>query len=142
MAEPSTGPRILCLDGGGIRGLSEILILKELMLQVRINNNLDYTPEPRQCFDLICGTSTGGLLAVLLGRLGKSLAECESLFRSFGSEIFAGGFLRRASRMVFTGSRHGSEGLVRVIQAEAGANQDDMFEPDEDSSARGHVPAS
>ncbi len=26
---------------------------------------------------LICGTSTGGLVAVLLGRLGKSLAECE-----------------------------------------------------------------
>ncbi len=52
MAEHSnTRPRILCLDGGGIRGLSEILILKELMLQVRIHNRLDYTPEPRQCFD-------------------------------------------------------------------------------------------
>lgn len=68
--------------------------MKELMLQVRIHNNLEYTPEPRQCFDLICGTGMGGLLAVLLGRLGKSLAECESLFRSFGSEMFAGVFFR------------------------------------------------
>lgn len=74
MAMPAgTRPRVLCLDGGGIRGLSEILILKELMLQVRIQNHLGYTPEPYECFDFICGTSTGGLLAVLIGRLGKTL---------------------------------------------------------------------
>ncbi|KAK4161596.1 hypothetical protein QBC43DRAFT_243126 [Cladorrhinum sp. PSN259] len=140
MAARSTQPRILCLDGGGIRGLSEILILKELMLQVRIHNNLDYTPEPRQCFDFICGTSTGGLLAVLLGRLGKSLAECETLFREFGKTIFKGGSLVKASKMVVTGSRHDPEGLATVIRREAGAGQEDMFEPDKEASDRGHVP--
>ena len=112
-------PRVLCLDGGGIRGLSEILILKELMLQVQLQNGLEFTPEPKQCFDFICGTSTGGLVAILLGRLGKTLDECETLFRTFGSKIFSGSSTSRATRLAFTGSKHASEGLVEVIRGQA-----------------------
>lgn len=85
-------PRVLCLDGGGVRGLSQILILKELMLEVRLQNKLDFTPEPNDCFDFICGTEAGGLIAILLGRLGMSLAECEEIFGAFSTKIF-----RRAS---------------------------------------------
>ncbi|KAF9878483.1 hypothetical protein CkaCkLH20_03975 [Colletotrichum karsti] len=136
LASGPAKPRVLCLDGGGIRGLSEVLILKELMLQVRIRNDLDYTPEPNQCFDFICGTSTGGLLAVLLGRLGKTLDECETLFREFGSRIFSGGSFSRALRMVSTGSKHTSEGLSGVIRSQVGGQK--MHEVDGASS--GHVP--
>ncbi|KAL6407046.1 regulatory protein NB-ARC [Ilyonectria robusta] len=125
-------PRILCLDGGGIRGLSEVLILKELMLQVRIQNGLDTTPEPRQCFDFICGTSTGGLLAVLLGRLDCTLDECEALYREFGSEIFSGGSLQK----LFTGSKHASDGLAKIVRQKAGEQM--MYEAD--SVENRHVP--
>ena len=116
----ATGPRILCIDGGGIRGLSEILILKELMLQVQIQSKLDFTPEPWQCFDLICGTSTGGLIATLIGRLGKTLDECENLFREFGSQIFAGGSISQKTRLVFKGSKHASDGLKNVVKKQTG----------------------
>jgi len=136
MAANHTPPRILCLDGGGIRGLSEILILKELMLQVQLHNNLDFTPEPRQCFDLICGTSTGGLLAVLLGRLGKTLDECETLFRTFGLKIFSGGSAQKAARYALTGSRHIGERLADMIRSQAG--QEMMLE--QDAPATGHTP--
>jgi patatin-like phospholipase/acyl hydrolase len=69
-------PRILALDGGGVRGLSSLLIIQRLMHEVwRImidegNMTADGKP-PRPCeyFDLICGTSTGGLIAIMLGRL-------------------------------------------------------------------------
>lgn len=89
MTERSAAPpRVLCFDGGGIRALSQILILQELMLQVRLENKLDVTPEPRDCFDFICGTEAGGLIAILLGRLGMSLAECEEVFRAFGPKVF------------------------------------------------------
>jgi patatin-like phospholipase/acyl hydrolase len=131
-------PRILCLDGGGIRGLSEILILKELMLQVRLQNGLDYTPEPRQCFDVMFGTSTGGLLAVLLGRLGKTLEECEQIYRRLGSQIFSGGPAHRIARMAWKGSKHSGEGLAEVIRGHAG--QEMMYEAD--ATERGHVPVS
>src|SRR5205814_5106954 len=67
--------RILSLDGGGIRGISSLYILKELMHQLtreyqEDNHNApELTPHPCEYFDLICGTSTGGLIALMLGRL-------------------------------------------------------------------------
>ena len=47
---------LLSLDGGGIRGLSELFVLKELMTMI----NPSSPPEPYECFDMIGGTSTGG----------------------------------------------------------------------------------
>lgn len=61
--------RILCLDGGGPKGLSSLVILKELMAQIshRYGNTLKL--RPCDYFDLICGAGTGGLIAIMLGRL-------------------------------------------------------------------------
>lgn len=47
-------------DGGGIRGLSELLILQEIMQRIRYQRKLAQTPLPCDYFDLIGGTSTGG----------------------------------------------------------------------------------
>jgi patatin-like phospholipase/acyl hydrolase len=69
-------PRILALDGGGVRGLSSLLIVEKLMREVQMilidsgkMNTDDKPPLPCDVFDLICGTSTGGLIAIMLGRL-------------------------------------------------------------------------
>ena len=69
-------PRLLALDGGGVRGLSSLLIVRSLMHEVQrilVDNGQaktgDKLPVPCQYFDLICGTSTGGLIAIMLGRL-------------------------------------------------------------------------
>jgi patatin-like phospholipase/acyl hydrolase len=69
-------PRVLALDGGGVRGLSSLLILERVMKEVQRlrEEEGDPTPDDRpplpcQYFDLICGTSTGGLIAIMLGRL-------------------------------------------------------------------------
>jgi len=64
-------PRILSLDGGGVRGLSSLLILREIMEEIgRRTKAAAETPLPCEYFDLIGGTSTGGLIAIMLGRLG------------------------------------------------------------------------
>ena len=57
-------------DGGGIRGLSELLIIKEVMHRLMVAENakresdsqplLTSLPKPCDYFDLIGGTSTGG----------------------------------------------------------------------------------
>jgi hypothetical protein len=62
-------PRVLALDGGGVRGLSSLLILQRLMQEVQRLKGDSQPPLPCEYFDLICGTSTGGLIAIMLGRL-------------------------------------------------------------------------
>ena len=67
--------RILSFDGSDVRGISTLYILKGLMDQISLdyqNQNPDapeISPRPCKFFDLICGTSTGGLIALMLGRL-------------------------------------------------------------------------
>ncbi|KAI9654123.1 MAG: hypothetical protein M1829_000977 [Trizodia sp. TS-e1964] len=65
---PAGNPRdlnglcLLSLDGGGVRGLSTLLILKRLIDRtndVRKSRGLD-PAQPHELFDLIGGTSTGG----------------------------------------------------------------------------------
>jgi len=63
-------PRVLSLDGGGVRGLSSLLILREIMEDIERRIGADETPKPCEYFDLIGGTSTGGLIAIMLGLLG------------------------------------------------------------------------
>jgi len=62
-------PRILALDGGGVRGLSSLLILREIMEEIGRRNDTDPPPLPCQYFDMIGGTGTGGIIAIMLGRL-------------------------------------------------------------------------
>jgi patatin-like phospholipase/acyl hydrolase len=56
------GLRLLVLDGGGVRGLATLQILKQLMDTV----DPESPPKPCDYFDMIGGTSTGGLVFVAL----------------------------------------------------------------------------
>jgi patatin-like phospholipase/acyl hydrolase len=51
---------LLALDGGGVRGLSTLMILEELMEKI----NPDSPPKPCDYFDMIGGTRTGGWVIV------------------------------------------------------------------------------
>lgn len=46
-------------------------------------------PLPCDYFDIICGTSTGGLIAIMLGRLGMTIEETIEAFEAFSSKVFA-----------------------------------------------------
>lgn len=48
------------LDGGGIRGLSILIIIREIMHRIQHAKGLDSPPLPCEYFDLIGGTGTGG----------------------------------------------------------------------------------
>src|SRR4051812_11008938 len=78
------GLRLLSLDGGGVRGLSTLFILKHLMELIDPEN----PPRPCEYFDLIGGTSTGGLIAIVLGRLGMTVDECIAVYKSLSPKIF------------------------------------------------------
>ena len=50
------------VDGGGVRGVSELIILDEIMMAIKERDNLDYLPRPCDYFHLMGGTSTGGFV--------------------------------------------------------------------------------
>jgi len=52
-------------DGGGIRGLSELLILKEIMERIQFEEKLERMPLPCEYFEMIGGTSTGGYAVIV-----------------------------------------------------------------------------
>ncbi|WP_246709108.1 MULTISPECIES: patatin-like phospholipase family protein [Bradyrhizobium] len=64
--------RVLSLDGGGAKGFYTLGVLKEIEALVGV--------PLCKTFDLIYGTSTGAIIAALLG-LAKSVDEIESLYR-------------------------------------------------------------
>ncbi|KAH8924970.1 hypothetical protein BT69DRAFT_1217100, partial [Atractiella rhizophila] len=44
---------------------------------------------PCDVFDLICGTSTGGWIALMLGRLGMIVRECISEYEQIVQQVFS-----------------------------------------------------
>ena len=80
---------ILTLDGGGVRGLSSLIILERLMKHVNQQHGL---PQggliPSDLFSLVAGTSTGGLIALMLGRFGMSVDDCITQYWTVSKEIF------------------------------------------------------
>jgi uncharacterized protein len=79
--------RVLCIDGGGIRGLIPALVLAELERR---------SGRPAvELFDLLAGTSTGGVIALGLARPGADgrpawrAAEIADLYDEEGPRIFS-----------------------------------------------------
>ncbi|KAI9708508.1 MAG: hypothetical protein M1820_003969 [Bogoriella megaspora] len=88
--------RLLSLDGGGVRGLSSLMVLDDLMENIAqeekrlgLRKKSDDAPlKPCDYFDLIGGTSTGGIIAILLGRLRLDCRTCITIYRELAEEIF------------------------------------------------------
>ena len=84
--------RILCVDGGGILGTFPVAFLAELEKHVE--------PPVGRYFDLIAGTSTGGIIAAGLA-LGLSAKDILEFYEQDGPAVFADdgpAILRWASR--------------------------------------------
>lgn len=93
--------RLLCMDGGGIRGL----VLVQMLLEIE---RIAETPI-HHLFDWVAGTSTGGILALALGA-GKSMKQCMCLYL-------------RMKEQAFIGSRpYASDNLENLLKDTLGAN--------------------
>ena len=77
---PDRDFRILSIDGGGIRGIFPTAVLADLEAALGTGSIVNH-------FDLVAGTSTGGILALGLGA-GKSAREIRDLYMHRGPEIF------------------------------------------------------
>jgi patatin-like phospholipase/acyl hydrolase len=96
--------KILAIDGGGIKGLYSSTILEQLESK--------YGGQMSDYFDLICGTSTGGLIALALS-LKIPAAEISKLYLEKGAIIFPH---RGKWRQYFWKGKYSDEPLRKVLQ--------------------------
>ncbi|KAL5637740.1 hypothetical protein ACGC1H_002111 [Rhizoctonia solani] len=85
--ETSKGLNILCIDGGGVRGLSSLIILQEIMNRVA-NKNAGEKVHPYEYFDFIAGTGTGGISACMLGRLRMPIEQAITEYAKLAQDVF------------------------------------------------------
>ena len=107
--------KILSIDGGGIKGLYSASILRQFeeSLQKETNN-----PDVRiaDYFDLVCGTSTGGLIALAVS-LRKPMNEICSFYELHGEKIFPSpdSFYRKYFRQTFYRGKYSDKYLKDVL---------------------------
>lgn len=97
---------ILSVDGGGIRGLIAVRVLQALQSRLR-QRGLD--DQPCNIFDLMCGTSTGGIIAAGLtapsadgtpGKAAATLEELRALLEDESLDIFRRTWAMRVRRFI------------------------------------------
>ncbi|OTA77343.1 hypothetical protein M434DRAFT_402358 [Hypoxylon sp. CO27-5] len=79
---PHAGVRVLCLDSGGVDGIVELKVLQA------VEDLLGSRLPIRIFFDLIIGTSAGGIIALGLGVNGWSIDETIKKFKILYTEAF------------------------------------------------------
>ncbi|KAG8950940.1 hypothetical protein FRC04_007004 [Tulasnella sp. 424] len=128
--------RLLSLDGGGVRGIISLIILEQIM------NEVAPGAKPCEWFDLIGGTSTGGLIAIMLGRLRMSIRDCIDAYRELSKEVFDIGALDVAVNILdghrFSGGRLQSA-VEKVVQQYKGTTSTKMWDNPERRSERERV---
>ncbi|KAJ9664647.1 hypothetical protein H2201_005161 [Coniosporium apollinis] len=131
---PGKDLRLLALDGGGIRGLSSLMILEQLMQTI----DPEAPPKPCEYFDMIGGTSTGGLIAIMLGRLRLSIDECIDAYLSLSDRVFR----KKGHRVTVKGQIQGrfdSEELARAVKEivkKQGLQEDALLQDAPDASCK------
>lgn len=106
---------VLALSGGGYRGLYSASILRQM--EETLGKPL------AQHFDLICGTSAGGLLALGLAAEIPAV-ELQEMFEKDGPKIFdSRGFWRRITSALKISAKHSNKGLHDVLTAKFGTKK-------------------
>ena len=117
--------------------MSSLLILRRIMRQLRLKLNPEDEENapisPCDQFDLICGTSTGGLIALMLGRLRMSVDECIDAYIKLSKEIFDerksfAGLRRLGGNAQYTASTM-EEKLKDIIRLKTGDENAKMKDP-------------
>src|SRR5437879_994464 len=106
--------KVLSVDGGGIRGIIPALLLAAIEAQ---------TKRPIcELFDLIAGTSTGGIIALGLTKPGeggkpeKSASDVVKLYEEEGAEIFPQTFFTGLHIGALRGPKYPAAGIDATLE--------------------------
>lgn len=108
--------RILSIDGGGIRGIIPIKILAAL--ENKLGNGRSIT----DYFDIMCGTSAGGILVLLLnipdddGNPKYKATDVSKIYKEFGKNVFYRSPLQILKSMDgWLGDKYSSDNLQKYL---------------------------
>ncbi|KAG5351242.1 hypothetical protein C0989_007302 [Termitomyces sp. Mn162] len=87
--EIQRGLRLLALDDGGIRGMSELVIIEEIMYRLKHLKQATSLPKPCDYFDIIGGVGTGGVIALMLGRLRMPIDLAIKKYVDFSKKVYS-----------------------------------------------------
>ena len=106
--------RILSIDGGGIRGIIPAKVLMELESELK---KLAPGTKLYEHFDLICGTSTGAILALAIA-LGIPASELVSFYKIHARTIFPKWYMKIIPRKAraFITSIYSSKALRKQLE--------------------------
>ncbi|KAF8815232.1 FabD/lysophospholipase-like protein [Phlegmacium glaucopus] len=108
---------VLSIDGCGFRGRTQLLVLEELMTRMA---SPDPVKRPCEVFDLIVGTAAGGLIAILLGRLGMHCGDAIKL-----KTIITRALGPQANTLMFDpANKNGCNTLVTLVSQNAVTDKD------------------
>jgi patatin-like phospholipase/acyl hydrolase len=99
--------KILSIDGGGIKGLYSSTILQVLEERYKCKTN--------ECFDMLCGTSTGGLIALALSA-GKTAKEISDMYIYHGESIFPQKW-NRLLKQIISGGKYSNKFLKNHLNS-------------------------
>ncbi|KAH8834134.1 hypothetical protein DL96DRAFT_1676352 [Flagelloscypha sp. PMI_526] len=91
LSSPGKGLRFLSFDGGGIRVVSQALMIREIMSRVSADRQLSGPARACDYFDMICGSGFGGLLAIMCGILKMTGDELVDEFVNLCKAVFSEG---------------------------------------------------
>eukprot|EP00095_Tigriopus_kingsejongensis_P010573 snap_masked-scaffold1137_size60140-processed-gene-0.4 protein:Tk10573 transcript:snap_masked-scaffold1137_size60140-processed-gene-0.4-mRNA-1 annotation:"conserved hypothetical protein" len=108
----SRGIRILSLDGGGMKGIIALEVLRRIESTTgrRIH----------ELFDFICGVSTGSIIASLLTFHKMSVSEVATAYKNLGVEVFKQDLFSGATGYLRSHAYYNTPAYEKVLQGFVG----------------------
>jgi len=109
---PSRGIRILCIDGGGMKGVIALEVLRRLERQT---GHLIH-----ELFDIMVGVSTGSIITSLLGIKKLTVDEVDDIYTRLGTEVFTQSMYGGVKGMVTSQAYYDTTKFENIVKSFTG----------------------